>query len=211
MGDLEQDFMGFVVIGPDHFLASGHPGAGQPGPADLGLIESTDGGRSWYTLSLSGEADFHALDYAHGRVYGLDSHTGQLMISDDKQTWQARPSGGAVDLAVSPQSPDEFLVTTSGGLKRSRDGGSTYQPVVDAPTMVYVSWPDTGPLIGVDPAGSLYASADGGETWQPRHRLADRPQAVFAGTDGDVFVATATAIYRSTDDAASVTEVAGVQ
>ncbi len=211
VGDVVQDFMGFTVAGPDHFLASGHPGAGQPGPADLGLIESTDGGQSWSTLSLAGEADFHALEYSHGRVYGLDSHTGRLMVTDDNQTWQARSPVGAADVAVSPQDPDELLVTTAEGVQRSRDGGETYQPVRDAPTLVYLSWPETGPLIGVDPAGKLYASADAGTTWQPRESLAQRPQAVFAAGGGEVFVATTTAIYHSTDDAATLTELTGIQ
>jgi hypothetical protein len=47
VGDSLQDTMGFTVVGPNHFLGSGHPDveglqAGQPGL--LGLIESTDGG-----------------------------------------------------------------------------------------------------------------------------------------------------------------------
>ena len=29
-------------------------------PSSLGLIESTDGGKTWQQLSLAGEADFHA-------------------------------------------------------------------------------------------------------------------------------------------------------
>ena len=40
-----------------------HPGESQVGPPSVGLIQSTDGGRSWTGLSLSGEADFHALEY----------------------------------------------------------------------------------------------------------------------------------------------------
>ncbi len=60
IGTSLQDTMGFTVVGPDHFLGSGHPDvagsvAGQPGP--LGLIESTDAGASWTALSLRGRAD----------------------------------------------------------------------------------------------------------------------------------------------------------
>jgi hypothetical protein len=66
-----QDTMGFTVVGPDHFLGSGHPDFRdtqlyQPGRRPLlGLIESRDAGRSWQPLSLLGEADFHALQVAH--------------------------------------------------------------------------------------------------------------------------------------------------
>ena len=53
-----QDTMGFTVVGPRHFLGSGHP---DPGDTDqsphLGLIESTDAGQTWRSLSLAGEAD----------------------------------------------------------------------------------------------------------------------------------------------------------
>ena len=38
-----QDFMGFTIVGPNHFLASGHPGPHDDDqPSNLGLIESTD-------------------------------------------------------------------------------------------------------------------------------------------------------------------------
>ncbi len=51
VADRVQDFMGFTVAGPDHFLASGHPGEGQGGHSSVGLIESTDGGQTWQELS----------------------------------------------------------------------------------------------------------------------------------------------------------------
>lgn len=208
VGDSTHDFMGFTVAGPDHFLASGHPGAADAGqPSDLGLIESTDGGKSWNSLSLSGRADFHALEYRHGRAYGRDSHTGRILISQDMTTWQSRPPVDAVDLVVSPDDPDELLVTTAAGLARSRDAGETYVRVEGAPDLVYLSWPETGPLIGVDAAGLLYASGDAGQTWQARAGVAQRPHAVLAVGDGRVFLATDTAIYHSTDHATTVTEL----
>ncbi|MFN2495114.1 MAG: hypothetical protein ABR608_04290 [Pseudonocardiaceae bacterium] len=44
-----EDPLGFTVVGPNHFLASGHPGADQDGPGNVGLIETTDGGRTFRT------------------------------------------------------------------------------------------------------------------------------------------------------------------
>lgn len=210
VGELVQDFMGFTVVGPDHFLASGHPGAGHHGqPANLGLIESTDGGQTWVTLSLSGRADFHALEHRHGRTYGLDSQTGRVLISDDNRTWQQRAGLRALDLAVSPADPDELLVTTAAGLQRSDDAGATYQPVSGAPALAYLSWPTTGPLIGVDRAGTMYASEDAGATWRARHRLAQQPQALLAVGDGRVFIVAGTGagtmLYESADDAVTMT------
>jgi hypothetical protein len=48
------DLMGFAVAGPDHFYASGHPGEGADLPNPVGLIESTDAGRTWRALSRQG-------------------------------------------------------------------------------------------------------------------------------------------------------------
>ncbi len=208
VGAAQQDFMGFTVAGPDHFLASGHPGAGDTDqPADLGLIESTDGGQTWNSVSLSGQADFHSLDYRHGLVYGRDSHTGQVMTSQDKTTWDAQRPIDAVDLAVSPSRPDELLVTTANALQRSLDAGSTYQPVASAPLLMFLSWPEDGPLLGVDTIGTLYVSEDAGQTWEARTSVGQRPQAVLAAGDGEVYLATDAAIYRSTDNATTLTKL----
>jgi hypothetical protein len=40
------DLMGFTLTGPDHYLASGHPGLRTDLPQPVGLIESTDGGET---------------------------------------------------------------------------------------------------------------------------------------------------------------------
>lgn len=200
VGDIVQDFMGFTVIGPDHFLGSGHPNASDTGqPASLGLIESTDAGRSWQSLSLSGEADFHSLVYRHERVYGHDSHTGDVMISSDLRNWERRAAPPMVDLAVSPRDPTDIIATTNQGLQRSLDDAATFSILPDAPALALVSWPAQGPLVGVDAAGTVYTSDDPASGWQPRQPLASRPQALSATADGLVFVATEDAIHRSDD------------
>lgn len=90
VGDGAQDTMGFTIVGPDHFLASGHPAPFQDGPSHLGLIESTDAGVSWQTRSLAGQADFHALRHRHDTVYGYNAVTGRLMASPDGVEWEDR-------------------------------------------------------------------------------------------------------------------------
>jgi len=204
VGEIVQDLMGFTVVGPDHFLGSGHPGAGDIGqPGSLGLIESTDGARSWRSLSLSGTADFHALVYRHDRVYGQDSHSGAVMISTDMRTWAHRAVLPALDLAVSPHDRTDILATTTEGLQRSRDDGTTFTMLPASPPLVFVSWPDQGPLVGVDAAGTVYTSDDPTASWQARQSLGSRPQALFAAGDGVVFVATEQAIERSNDHGVS--------
>ncbi|MEN4473857.1 F510_1955 family glycosylhydrolase [Mycolicibacterium cosmeticum] len=202
VGDIVQDFMGFTVAGPDHFLGSGHPGEDARDTApNLGLIESTNSGQSWTSVSLNGEVDFHTLDYRHGLVYGLDSGSRTLMLSADKRTWDRRAAISAADIAVSPQNPNEILATTADGVMRSLDQGKTFTPLGAQAQPVLLSWPDDGPLIGVDPIGTVYASDDAGTTWQARRALGERPQAVLAAGGGQVFVATESGIHRSTDNA----------
>lgn len=212
VGDLIQDFMGFTITGPDEFLASGHPDpADRQQPPHLGLIKSSDAGQSWENVSLHGSADFHALEYRHGRVYGHDSQSGTVMVSLDQQSWQRQAQIAASGLAVSPADADEILATTRQGLLRSKDGAMTFAAVNGAPALVFVSWPERGPLLGVDLEGSLYTSTDNGQTWQPRHTLNAKPQALLAAGDGQVYIATDTAIYTSTDDGTTVNVLTAVE
>ncbi|QIV79720.1 F510_1955 family glycosylhydrolase [Mycolicibacterium frederiksbergense] len=205
VGTLMQDFMGFTVTGPDEFLASGHPDpADRQQPPHLGLIKSSDAGNTWESVSLKGSADFHALEYRLGRVYGHDSQSGMVMVSFDERSWQPRAEVAAIDLAASPVDADVILATTREGLLRSTDGAATFDAIGGAPALAFISWPERGPLVGVDVAGSLYISKDAGQTWQPQHALQAKPQALLAAGNSEVYIATETAIYSSTDDGATV-------
>ena len=192
-----QDFMGFSVAGPGHYLASGHPGEGQSGPGNLGLIQSTDGGESWETVSLEGKADFHTLKARHGRVYGHSG--GQLLVSEDGKTWDARAGIALADLAVSPEDPDTVLVTTQQGPGLSADGGRTFRSLPDAPVLVLVAWTEEGTLVGVDPKGGVHTSEDDGLTWVERGSAGGQPAAVTA-TDERIFVATGEGDILESDD-----------
>lgn len=195
-----QDFMGFTVVGPDHFLGSGHPGPGDTEqPPNLGLIESTDAGESWRSVSLSGEVDFHAMEAKHDRVYGFDSQTGQVMVSDDQKSWDRRARQPLADIAVSPDDADTVLATTEEGVARSTDGGRTFVVPDGSPTLVFVDWPDAKRLAGVAPDGAVQVSADGGTTWSARGSVNGQPQAILAHGKSEVYVATEEAIHRSTD------------
>lgn len=202
VGDAEQDFMGFTVIGPDHYLASGHPGEGQDGPANLGLIETTDGGQTWQTVSLAGEADFHALESRHGLVYGY--HGGQIMVSEDRRTWERRASLALADFAVSATDPEVLLATTEEGLVRSVDGGGSFDLVPGAPLLMLLAWSEQGQLIGVAPDGAVHVSGDAGATWDQTGSVGERPQAVTA-TESALYVAVEGAIVASRDDGKTFT------
>ncbi|WP_175407935.1 F510_1955 family glycosylhydrolase [Streptomyces sp. TRM64462] len=200
VGDSHDDYMGFTVVGPRTFVASGHPGHGNDDePGNRGLIESTDAGVTWKVRSLSGGADFHALDYAHGTVYGYDSTGGRLRVSEDRENWDDRAELRALDIAVSPEDPDTVLATTGKGIARSTDGGRTFGPGAE-PVMAYVSWPAADALFGLDPQGGLHRSADGGRTWRKVSTVpGSGPQALTAVTAGHILAATESGVYESKD------------
>lgn len=199
----EPDLMGFTAVGPRHFLASGHSAQHDHGPANLGLIESTDGGVTWQTMSLSGAADFHGLRAAHGAVYGYNSTDGAFMVSTDRQTWQQRSTVAMRAFAVSPSDPESVLAIGRGGLQRSTDGGRTWQVVAGSPALAVLAWDQAGQTWGVAPGGVVWWSTDGGGNWQRRGAVNGQPQAIATGM-GAVFVAlTGDRIVTSSDGGAS--------
>lgn len=187
VGDRFQDTMGFTVVGPDHFLGSGHPDlrdyhAGRLPPL-LGLIESRDGGKTWQPVSLLGQADFHTLRAAHGRIYGFESTSGSFMVSADGTVWETRSRLAMRDFVVSPTDPEALITATPGEVRRSADGGRSWE-LLDAPALALLSWPAADALWGVTAAGMVFRSSDGGTTWQHQGSLPGPPEALLAsGSD----------------------------
>lgn len=208
IGGSYQDTMGFTVAGPDRFLGSGHPDVPalrRGDPPRLGLIESTDAGQSWQPRSLRGEADFHGLAFAHGRVYGLDSTSGQFMVSADMANWDARSTIDLFGFAVDPADPDHIVGASPEGLLESTDGGRQWEAQT-SPGLVALSWDAEMGLWGVEPDGTVHRSNDGGATWEQAGRLPGQPEALLA-QDGVLYAAAleddVTGIYRSDDEGAS--------
>ncbi|QDY80701.1 exo-alpha-sialidase [Streptomyces qinzhouensis] len=206
VGDRKDDFMGFTLGEGGTFLASGHPAPGRDAPANLGLIESTDTGRTWKDRSLTGEVDFHSLDHAHSTLYGYDSTNGLLRVSKDGTDWEKRSSLKALDIAVSPTDPGTVLATTESGISRSTDGGKTFA-AGNGTVMAFLTWAEERSLYGVDPAGKISVSADGGKTWrQTGTAPGGQPQALTAVDARRVVVATQDGVYESTDGGAAFTK-----
>lgn len=113
------DLMGFTVVGPDHYLASGHPGLRVDLPQPVGLIESTDGGRTWEPLSRQGQSDFHALAaLAPSGALGWD---GALQRTADGHTWEQLAIPAEPHTLSAAPDGTTVLATTAQGLLRSAD------------------------------------------------------------------------------------------
>lgn len=194
-----QDTMGFLITGPRHYLGSGHPGPQEKDkPANLGLIESTDAGRTWQSVSLSGEVDFHALDVEKGQVFGYDSQSSRLMVSTNHRTWDRRARITAMDIAVAPDDPQFVMATTPQGLAHSADGGKTFILINKAPLML-LDWSPGNALVAVDAQGVVGASVNHGGTWSKLGTVPGTPQALTTHGSREIYVATDKGIYASTD------------
>jgi len=205
VGESYQDTMGFTVAGADRFLGSGHPdseGFRRGQPPRLGLIESTDAGKTWRSVSLSGEVDFHGLAFAHGRVYGWDSGSGRFMVSSDTKSWDTRSALPLTSFAVDPADENHLLGSGPGGLLKSGDSGRTWA-TVPGPPLVVLSWSAAAGLVGVTEDGAVHHSSDAGATWAPAGQLPGSPQAVLAAAKawyaGAADEGGSTGIFRSND------------
>jgi len=125
-----QDFMGFTPhpTDPSLLYASGHPAGG----GNLGVIVSSDGGRSWRQIALGvrGPVDFHQMDASKAdpnTLYGV--HGGLQVSRDGGRTWGlvGQAPDGLIDLAASASDVNGVYAATKGGLLMSADGGKSWQ------------------------------------------------------------------------------------
>lgn len=182
VGDSLDDFMGFTVIGSDSFLSSGHPGPGSDLPPLLGLQRSIDGGSTWQSVSLLGEADLHVLKASGDRVYGVDSVTGTFLASADAgESWESRNvPGQVIDLAIAPDDPQRLVASTDQGIHESKDGGGSWKPLASGPIGL-LTWPSPGRLLMVDESGQVTESTNGGKTFSAAGSIGSAPEAFSSG------------------------------
>ncbi len=202
IADRWQDTMAFTVAGPDHFLGSGHPDTREDKPVHLGLIESTDAAETWTALSLEGEADFHALEIAGERLYGYDSQTATLKVTEDRRTWSDVLTAPLLDVEADPADPASLLLADQRGVLMRLDADGRPSALADAPRLGVLDWPASGLLVGLGPAGEVLLSRDRGTTWERNGRLPGSPQALT--TDGETwYAASDQGLFSSTDEGAS--------
>ena len=88
-----------------------------------GLIRSDDGGKSWRSISLSGEVDFHALETQGKIVYGVNAGNGKLLHSQDSgMSWKDLGTMKYEDIAIANPKKNQIYLTRAGKLFRGNDG-----------------------------------------------------------------------------------------
>lgn len=193
------DLMGFTTTADGTLYASGHPGPGTDLPDPVGLITSTDDGRTWKPVSRQGETDFHALAATED---GLIGHEGRIVTSTDGIRWTVTNEDlPAYNLSASQDGV--VLATTENGPYRSEDSGATWAPVADTPVLIFTTFAgDTA--IGVTPDGVIHTSADAGLTWEQQGTIEGEPAAIAASHTNDdthrIWVATTGGVQVSSDN-----------
>ena len=207
VGTSRQDIMGFSVVGDERFIGSGHPGPSQTNlPPNLGFIESRDGGRTWKSISLMGEVDFHVLQSAGAQIYGVNSADGSLMASSDGgRKWEKRtPPAGVFGLAIDPRSSRHIVASTERGVFASQDAGERWRPL-NTEVGGLLTWPTADQLYLVGGDGTVQVSSDGGRRWQPSGNIGGQP-AAFISDGSDLYAALVDAsVKRSADGGRSWT------
>jgi photosystem II stability/assembly factor-like uncharacterized protein len=181
--------MGFTVVGPDHFLGSGHPELGEDLPPLLGLIESRDAGASWQPVSLLGQADFHVLESAGTRVYGFDASGGRLLMSrDGGKTWTQRSTPEPlVSLAIHPEDARRVIASGERAVYVSRDEGRRWQRIARAAGLLAWPKPRRVYLLGAD--GTVSRSDNLGKAWRHVSDLGGQPAAFESENESELYAA----------------------
>lgn len=191
IGGSYQDTMGFTLVKPGLFLGSGHPDLrDEELPPHLGLRASRDRGRTWQSVSLLGEADFHVLRAQGDTVYGFDSRSNALFVSVDAgRMWVRRAVPETfVDIAIDPDDARHVIASGDIALYESHDAGRRWSPVAVG-LGGQLAWPRRSRMFLADKDGSILTAAEVGGQWRLRGRLDSPPAALLAVDDRRLFVA----------------------
>jgi photosystem II stability/assembly factor-like uncharacterized protein len=161
-----------------------------------GVLQSTDGGRTWLTTNLSGETD-DAMGMAFagpgGNTVLAAGHDTFFKSADGGRTWdRMTPDLPATDvhgLAAAPDDPNRiYAYVVRFGLYRSDDGGTTWTPGAG-------NLPGDVMGLSAGPGGRVYAAS-----MQSGILRSDDAGMKFSATDGDAPGSMAVAVSASDPD-----------
>jgi len=196
MGSEKFDVMGLSVFGK-RLYASGHPGFGSKLPEPVGLLLSTDSGKSWKQMGLQGEVDFHLLESAGNDMYGADSGSGNLLYSKDAgKSWVSRGKNLFSDIAINPAKVGSALALREGKLISTQRSFTKMRAVDSTLTFTSIDW--LGDSLLATSGKSIYRSVDLGMSWK---KASDFPEDVSTVTQSSKIIAVVSgnSIYKSTN------------
>lgn len=195
--------LAFTFVGPNHLLGSGRGRPGSGGSPDLGLIESTDGGRTWTSVAYRGEADLRLIRARGPGLTAYDSAGKRLLSTTDRaQTWrQSNVPGALSDMAVDPADARHLLAVSDGDPLETRDRGESWRPA--AGDFQLLAWPSAERLFLVDGAGAVRVSEDGGAGSRVVGNLGAPARALTAQDARRLWAATERGLLSSSDGGAT--------
>jgi hypothetical protein len=155
----KHDYMGFSAA-DNGFYSSGHPAVGSKYKNPLGLIKTTDEGKSITVLALEGEVDLHGMSvsYRTHTLYVLNpepnskmKQAGLFYSRDEGRTWVSKQmtglSGQITALAVHPTQDAIVAIGTAAGVYLSKDNGQTFAAVYTDQPISALAFMDNGNLL----------------------------------------------------------------
>jgi len=155
----KHDYMGFSMV-DNGFYSSGHPAPGSSMKNPLGVVKSTDMGKTLQTLDLYGEVDFHGIGvgyYSHA-IYVLTPEPNSRMDDaglyyslDETKTWtksdmkglEGQPSA----ITVHPEKENIVVISTNRGVYLSKDYGNSFNNILEGTPVTSVSFTKEGKLL----------------------------------------------------------------
>ncbi len=155
------DYMGFSMV-DDGFYSSGHPGQGSKLENALGIVKSTDYGKSLEILGLYKEEDFHGMTvgYRTKEIYVFNpkpnskmSEAGFYYSTDVTKTWSKAKFEGIVDqpssLTAHPTKKGVVAIGTASGVYISKDYGNKFELLLSYDDVTSISFThDNAILVG---------------------------------------------------------------
>jgi photosystem II stability/assembly factor-like uncharacterized protein len=141
---------------------------------DGALAKTVDGGRTWTRANVA--TSENVIDVAFPTVtigYALDGTGGLFRTADGGETWKTLDTGTtATPAAVVATSADDVLLVGPLGLRRSTDGGGTFDAVTSKAirNLTLSGVTRSGSALVTWGATNLALSTDDGATWKTVHR-----------------------------------------
>lgn len=176
--------LAFRFTGPGEAVGSGHPGRERSRWPVLGFVTTSNGGRTWRSVSRLGASDFHAIAVSGDTVAAAEGGQAKVFVSrDGGRTVEARATPLALnDLELDPGDPERWVATSEIGVHLSTDGGRSWKPADNAGG-ARLAWSAREGLLRADVDGRVSKSSDGGVTWEEVGRIDGETQALAIADD----------------------------
>jgi len=155
----KHDYMGFTMV-DNGFYSSGHPEfRSKELKNPLGIVKSTDNGKTLEILDLHGVEDFHgmAVGYQSHTIYVINprpnermSEAGLYVSNDEAKSWTRSQATGVIgnvtSIAAHPTDPGTVVIGTSDGVFLSNDFGNLFEKLSIEQEVTALAFGKTGDL-----------------------------------------------------------------